>query len=40
MGKVAIVTDSSAYIPKDLVKNLNIKVVPLVVIWGNENSRG
>jgi DegV family protein with EDD domain len=36
MGKVAIVTDSSAYIPKDLVKNLNIKVVPLVVIWGNE----
>jgi DegV family protein with EDD domain len=36
MGKVAIVTDSSAYIPKDLVKNLNITVVPLVVIWGNE----
>ena len=36
MGKVAIVTDSSAYIPKDLVKTLNIKVVPLVVIWGNE----
>jgi len=36
MGKVAIVTDSSAYIPKDFVKNLNIKVVPLVVIWGNE----
>jgi DegV family protein with EDD domain len=36
MGKVAIVTDSSAYIPKDLVKNLNITVVPLVVIWGDE----
>lgn len=36
MGKVAIVTDSSAYIPNDLVKNLNITVVPLVVIWGNE----
>jgi DegV family protein with EDD domain len=36
MGKVAIVTDSSAYIPKDLVKSLNITVVPLVVIWGNE----
>jgi DegV family protein with EDD domain len=36
MGKVAIVTDSSAYIPKDFVKNLNIKIVPLVVIWGNE----
>ena len=36
MGKVAVVTDSSAYIPKELVKNLNITVVPLVVIWGNE----
>jgi DegV family protein with EDD domain len=36
MGKVAVVTDSSAYIPKDLVKNLNITVVPLVVIWGSE----
>jgi DegV family protein with EDD domain len=36
MGKVAIVTDSSAYIPNELVKNLNITVVPLVVIWGNE----
>ena len=36
MGKVAIVTDSSAYIPKELVKNLNITVVPLVVIWGTE----
>jgi DegV family protein with EDD domain len=36
MGKVAVVTDSSAYIPRDLVKNLKITVVPLVVIWGNE----
>ena len=36
MGKVAVITDSSAYIPKELVKNLNITVVPLVVIWGNE----
>lgn len=36
MGKVAVVTDSSAYLPKELVKNLNISVVPLVVIWGNE----
>ena len=37
MGKVAVVTDSSAYIPKELAKNLNITVVPLVVIWGNES---
>jgi DegV family protein with EDD domain len=36
MGKVAIVTDSSAYIPKEMVRDLNISVVPLVVIWGNE----
>jgi DegV family protein with EDD domain len=36
MSKVAIVTDSSAYIPDDLVSAYNIKVAPLVVIWDNE----
>jgi DegV family protein with EDD domain len=36
MGKVAVVTDSSAYIPRELVNNLNISIVPLVVIWENE----
>jgi DegV family protein with EDD domain len=36
MSKVAIVTDSTAYIPEDICKQLNITVVPLVVIWGNE----
>jgi len=36
MQKVAIVTDSSAYIPDDLVSAYNIKVAPLVVIWNNE----
>lgn len=37
MGKVAVVTDSTAYIPKDLVKSLRITVVPLVVIWNDES---
>ncbi len=36
MSKVAIVTDSTAYIPIPLMKQLNISVVPLVVIWGDE----
>lgn len=36
MSKVAIVTDTTAYIPEDLVSSYNISVVPLVVIWGDE----
>ena len=36
MSKVAIVTDSTAYLPEDLVFSYNISVVPLVVIWGDE----
>ena len=36
MSKVAIVTDSTAYLPEDLVSAYNITVVPLVVIWGEE----
>lgn len=36
MAKVAIVTDSTAYLPKDLVATHNITVIPLVVIWGEE----
>jgi DegV family protein with EDD domain len=36
MSKVAIVTDSTAYLPDDLVSAYNITVVPLVVIWGDE----
>ena len=34
---VALVTDSTAYIPPDLLKKYNIRVVPLVVVWGNES---
>ena len=37
MSKVAIVTDSTAYIPNELRKQLNITVVPLILIWGNES---
>lgn len=36
MAKTAVVTDSTAYIPDDLCKKLNITVVPLSVIWGDE----
>jgi len=39
MSKVAIVTDSTAYLPEDLVFSYNISVVPLVVIWGEETLR-
>ncbi len=37
MGKTAVVTDSTAYIPDDLCRQLNIRVVPLAVIWGDES---
>ena len=36
MSKVAVVTDSTAYIPDELLKQLNISVVPLILIWGEE----
>lgn len=36
MSKVAIVTDSTAYLPKDLLKEYSITVVPQILIWGNE----
>ena len=39
MSKVAIVTDSTAYLPKELVEKYNMTVVPLTVIWGEETYR-
>lgn len=39
MSKVAIVTDSTGYIPKDLIDQYKIPVAPLVVIWGEETLR-
>lgn len=37
MSKVAIVTDSSPYIPDHIIQENKIHVVPLTVIWGDEN---
>ncbi len=39
MPKVALVTDSTAYIPQKLVDQYNIHVAPQVLIWGNESFR-
>ncbi|MBN2549470.1 MAG: DegV family protein [Anaerolineales bacterium] len=36
MPKVAIITDSTAYIPDDLVYKYNIQVAPQILIWGDE----
>lgn len=35
--KTAVVTDSTAYIPKDVRDELNIHIIPLSVIFGNES---
>ena len=35
--KTAIVTDSTAYLPKDVVEDLNIHIIPLNVIFGHES---
>lgn len=35
-GKVIVITDSSAYIPADASAGLNIEVIPLWLIWGDE----
>jgi DegV family protein with EDD domain len=36
MPKVAIVTDSTAYIPKDILVKYDIRVAPQILIWGKE----
>ncbi len=36
MSKTAIVTDSTAWIPKDLTDKFNITVAPQVLIWGEQ----
>lgn len=37
--KIAIVTDSSAYIPAEAMVGLDISVIPLWMIWDNKNFR-
>ncbi len=39
MSKVAIVTDSTVYLPEELREQYNITVVPLILIWGEDNYR-
>lgn len=39
MSKVAIVTDSTAYIPQTLIGDYPITVLPQVLVWGNETFR-
>ena len=36
MSKIALVTDSTSYIPPELVQRYQITVAPLVLIWGSE----
>jgi len=36
MSKIALVTDSTSYIPADLVQRYHITVTPQVLIWGPE----
>jgi len=36
MSKVAVVTDSTAYLPKDVVEKYNLTIIPQVLIWGEE----
>ncbi|MCW5877595.1 MAG: DegV family protein [Anaerolineales bacterium] len=36
MAKIAIVTDSTTYIPKELSKGHEIHVVPALIIWGDQ----
>jgi DegV family protein with EDD domain len=36
MAKIALVTDSTAYIPSELVQKYNLTITPQVLIWGEE----
>ena len=38
-NKVAIITDSTAYIPRDWIDKYGVKVAPSVVIWDGEELR-
>src|SRR5215208_2262108 len=35
-NKVAVVTDSTAYLPEECLKQYNISVTPLSIIWGGQ----
>ena len=39
MSKIAVVTDSTTYLPAELVKQHNITIAPQVLIWGDQTYR-
>jgi DegV family protein with EDD domain len=39
MSKIALVTDSTTYMPPELVKKYNISIAPQVLIWGDQTYR-
>lgn len=39
MAKIAIVTDSTSYLPQHYVKEYSITVLPQILIWGDETQR-
>ena len=39
MKKVAIITDSSAYLPDEMIEALNVSVVPLTLHWDDQTYR-
>ena len=39
MSGIAIVTDSTSYIPPDLVRKYGLHVAPQILIWGEETLR-
>jgi len=39
MKKVAIITDSSAYLPQDLADDLGLHIVPLILHWEDKSYR-
>ena len=34
--RIAVVTDSTAYLPPEVLERLNISVIPLNIVWGQE----
>jgi DegV family protein with EDD domain len=37
MSKIAIVTDSTSFLPRELVQHYTLHITPLVVIWDEQN---
>ena len=37
MSKIAIVSDSTSFLPTELVTKYNLTITPLVVIWDEKN---